>query len=354
VLMMFKIPNANQLSYRLIPRNKDLNLTIDNHCDFPSRMLVVDRNGECFVCACEAWLPITVGKISDFTRLKDIWASPTAQALQEDINQKKFTHCAVDRCGILNHNQSVADYCGRTTDSYYISINIDESCNLRCPSCRKDLIMNNSGLEYQQKLTQVNHLVDLLETFDQPAHIIMSGNGDPLASNIMRPLLHRWRPKENQTIRLFTNGLLLAKQLTDNPITNNITQYFISIDAGSAEIYEQVRVPGKFDVLLKNFDFLRSTVDQTGASVLLKFVLQSANWHDMESFIKLCERYRFNGVINRLEDWGTWSDFNSQDCIGNVNHPAHQESIIELRCVYSLYHSRIQFNPSLKALCQTL
>ena len=103
--MTFKIPNANQLSYRSIPRNKELNLTIDNHCDFPSRTLVVDRDGECFVCACEAWLPISVGNILDFNSLADIWATPSARALQQDINEKKFTHCAVDRCGILNNNQ---------------------------------------------------------------------------------------------------------------------------------------------------------------------------------------------------------------------------------------------------------
>jgi hypothetical protein len=153
---------------------------------------------------------------------------------------------------------------------------------------------------------------------------------------------------------LFTNGLLLAKQLSNNPIVDNISQYFVSVDAGSGSVYEQVRQPGRWDVLLKNFDFLRKVVDITGAEVLLKFVLQAANYEDQENFVLLCEHYGFNGVINRLEDWGTWADFDSQDCIGNPDHPAHATSIRELRRVYQLYHSRIQFNPSLKALCQTL
>lgn len=351
--MDYIIPIDNQLSYRSIPRNKDLQLSITNYCDFPSRTLVVDWHGNCFVCACEAWLPITVGNISDFKKLTDVWASSTAKSLQEDVDQKKFTHCAVDRCGILNHNQRSVDYCGKNgiiPDSYYISINIDESCNLRCPSCRRGSIMRTSGSEYEHKLAQVNHLVDLLEQFDHPVHIIMSGNGDPLASNIMRPLLHRWRPKNNQTIRLFTNGLLLEKQLTDNSIVDHITQYFISIDAGSAEVYEQVRLGGRFDQLRRNFDFLSNLVKTTHADVLLKFVLQKDNYKDIKNFAALCYEYQFNGVINRLEDWGTWNDFNEHDVIGNTNHPLHTDAIDHLKDAYQLYKHKLQFNSSLVSI----
>ena len=44
------------------------------------------------------------------------------------------------------------------------------------------------------------------------------------------------------------------KDLNDNPIVDNISQYFISIDAGSESVYEQVRRPGKFNILINNFD----------------------------------------------------------------------------------------------------
>jgi molybdenum cofactor biosynthesis enzyme MoaA len=166
----------------------------------------------------------------------------------------------------------------------------------------------------------------------------------------MRPLITQWRPKQDHTIRLFTNGLLLKKQLDNNPIINNITQYFISIDAGSAEVYEQVRQPGKFINLLSNFDWLAQTVKNTGSSVLLKFVLQASNYHDMEFFVELCQRYNFSGVINRLEDWGTWSAFNEHDVIGNLQHPNHLAAIANLKDIYKKYHGVIQFNSSLARL----
>jgi MoaA/NifB/PqqE/SkfB family radical SAM enzyme len=356
------IPYDNQLSYTSIPRNKDLKLDITNHCDFPSYVLVIDRNGECFVCACEAWLPISVGNIMNFSRLEDIWLSPVARNLQEDINSQKFTHCAVDRCGVLTSDRLTKKYAGvgpakvqdKSYQCYYISINIDDSCNLSCPSCRSQPIMTSSGVQYDQRLAMVNHVVNLLQNFDYPTHIIMSGNGDPLASNIMRPLLHSYQPKSYHSLRLFTNGLLLSKQLDNNPIVNNITQYYISIDAGSADVYEQVRQPGRFDQLIKNLDFLRDLSQQTNAQVLLKFVLQKDNWHDQQPFVDLCTHYGFQGIINRLEDWGTWSNYANQDVIGNRNHPEHQQSIAELKQVHSRVKKEnlnIIYNASLERIC---
>jgi len=115
-----------------------------------------------------------------------------------------------------------------------------------------------------------------------------------------------------------------------------------------------VRLGGSHSVLLKNFDFLRDLVAKTGAHVLLKFVLQKDNYLDQEQFIKLAQQYNFNAVINRLDDWGTWKEFNEHDVIGNADHPEHKAAIAELRRVYGLYSDSVQFNPSLRTICQTL
>ena len=341
----FIIPIENQHSYKSILRNKELKLEISNRCNSPSRHLVIDWKGDCFVCACEAWLPISVGKITDFARLEDVWASATAQQLQADIDSGAYTHCAVDRCGVLVEN--------KIDDFYTISINIDESCNLRCPSCRPNGIMITSGSDFDRKLAQAQHIRNLLEAFDQPSVIVMSGNGDPLASAIMRPLIKEFQPGKNQSIRLFTNGLLLEKQLDQSPILNNVRQCFISIDAGSEAVYERVRLGGRFSQLIANLDWLKQTVAVTGAEVLLKFVLQQDNYHDMQNFCKLCVDYGFSGVIHRLEDWGTWSNFADHDVIGNINHADHSAAMKHLQSTHSEYAGRIQFNPSLVQAIQS-
>lgn len=341
---MFVIPIANQHSYNSIPRNADLKLTIDNHCNAPSHQLVIDWKGDCFVCGCEAWLPISVGQISDFDSLASVWNSNTAVALQADIDSGAYTHCAVDRCGVV--------HASKIDTTHVVSINVDESCNLRCPSCRPAAIMINSGDEYDRKLAQVQHIRRLLEEFEEPCHIVMSGNGDPLASAIMRPLIREFRPGLKQTIRLFTNGLLLKKQLDDSLILDHITQYFISIDAGSADVYERVRLGGQWSQLITNLTWLQGAAKRTGAEVLLKFVLQQDNYQDMQNFCRLCIDMGFSGVINRLEDWGTWANYAEHDVIGNANHTDHLAAMYFLNSAYSEYAGRIQFNSSLSMLAK--
>ena len=342
--MKFVIPIENQFHWDTVPRNKDLKLKVDYHCNAPSRKLLIDWKGDCFVCGCELWLPISVGKITDFERLEDVWASPTAQALQQSIDRKTFDNCAVTRCGVMHYDMVETEYT--------ISINIDESCNLHCPSCRTAPVMITSGSRHEEKLVWVNHLVDMLEQFEQPCRIIMSGNGDPLASSIMRPLLHRYKPREKQWIKLFTNGLLLRKQLTDNPVTAHIDEYLISIDAGSPEVYEQVRLGGRWEQLIDNFIFLKDHIPPTDSegshhNVSLTMVMQKNNYLDMKNFCKLCLYFGFVGSITKLEDWGTWQDFSEHDVL-NPTHSEHTTAAQFLRETYDEYSYHIFFHSALQ------
>jgi ABC-type glycerol-3-phosphate transport system substrate-binding protein len=60
----------------------------------------------------------------------------------------------------------------------------------------------------------------------------------------------------------------------------------------------------------------------------------------------------FEGVVNRLEDWGTWNNYAEHDVIGNVNHTNHPAAMQFLNHAYSKYAQRIQFNSSLIELCR--
>jgi MoaA/NifB/PqqE/SkfB family radical SAM enzyme len=212
--------------------------------------------------------------------------------------------------------------------------------------------MITSGSRHEEKLVWVNHLVDMLEQFEQPCRIIMSGNGDPLASSIMRPLLHRYKPRENQWIKLFTNGLLLRKQLTDNPVTAHIDEYLISIDAGSPEVYEQVRLGGRWEQLIDNFIFLKDHIPPTDSegshhNVSLTMVMQKNNYLDMKNFCKLCLYFGFVGSITKLEDWGTWQDFSEHDVL-NPTHSEHTTAAQFLRETYDEYSYHIFFHSALQ------
>jgi MoaA/NifB/PqqE/SkfB family radical SAM enzyme len=170
--------------------------------------------------------------------------------------------------------------------------------------------MLTSGPEYDYRLKNANTILSWLENYNEPIRINMSGNGDPLASAIMRPIIKNFHPKARQTFMLSTNGLLIKKQISDGlPIFDSITTFKISVDAGSKEVYEDVRRPGKWAVLLENFDYL-NVLGKT-SSVQLMFALQNKNYKDIPHFVNLCNRYGFYGVIHQLDDWGTWAQMKS-------------------------------------------
>jgi len=299
----------NPVIFANYPRGQDWPLPINNHCDQPFKTLNVDLNGDCYLCMCEAHLPISVGNILDFDNLKDIWLNPVAKQLQSTITNRTFDYCAVQHCGITN--QSIV------MPTYHVGFNIDESCNLACPTCRRSTINHTSGAVYEQRLKQVNHFVGLINQFEDPIRITMSGNGDPLASMIMRPLVLNWRPKANQSIKLHTNGLLMQKLLPDSAILSGISEFHISVAAGSKQVYEQVRRPGKFDILQQNLSWLQ--LNRGSARVTLLFVVSDANVHDIVNFAELCDQYQFRGEYTKLDNWGTFDQFELHD----VSHPDH-------------------------------
>jgi hypothetical protein len=321
------------------PRGKDHATPIIHTCNVPHKALNIDVSGTCYVCHCEAWLPIPVGNILDFNQLEDVWSSTVARELQADVDNQNFTYCAVKHCGITDFDINFP--------IFNIGINIDESCNLSCPSCRRQMVNHTDGPVFEERRSYINHIVKLINNFNQPMKLTMSGNGDPLASVIMRPLVLNWHPKDNQTIKLFTNGLLMKKLLPDSTVFKNIKEFQISVDAGSKEVYEIVRKPGKFSILRENLDWLAENI-APGVQVFIQFCLQATNVNDLVNFANMCQHYGFMGNVTKLDNWNTFNNFSEHDVIDNISHPLHNVAIKQLQLVKN--HPNICLNSYLRNL----
>jgi molybdenum cofactor biosynthesis enzyme MoaA len=295
-------------------------------------------------------LPIPIGNVFDFETFEDVWSSPTARMLQTNIDEKKYTWCAVNHCGVTT--KDVRNYAPHT-----LYINIDDSCNLACPSCRRELRMLDQGPEFENKTRGLAHILKWLEKFEHPIMISLGGTGDALASQLCRDFIKKYQHKVTQTFRITTNGLLLRKVIENSSIRPAISIFSVSVDAGTKEVYEDVRRPGKWSVLLENLSWLS---ENRGKSlVMLNFVVQNKNFKDLPAFVELCRQFSFEGSIQALNDWGTW---NSQPVlnpdawtlqngtfldhnVADVNHPRHAEFVEVLHDVAKQNHKFIKINP---------
>lgn len=334
------------------PRGQNTNnpVNIEHSCNMPHRYITVDYLGNCLLCHCDGWLPIPVGKVTDFDSIEAVFAASSSKMLQQDIDDKKYSWCAVDYCGIRDGNV--------VQTQFELAINIDESCNLQCASCRRGPIMHTKGSEFDFKLRCIERIISWLDKFDKPIRIVTSGNGDVLASHVMRPLLQKWKYKQSQTFTFFTNGLLLRKQLDKLPILSAIKEFSLSIDAGSQTVYEDVRRPGKWSVLLNNLEFLRE--QKLNHLINFKFIVQRRNYQDLPNLVKLVEQFNCKALVSELQDWGTWAHFRtdnddawtqangiySDHDVLHPNHPEHKQAIQILRSIKN--HPRISLQTMVK------
>lgn len=337
--MDINLVDEGVIQWTAMPRGRDVQTKIKYSCNAPSKILLIDIDGNCYNCECEFWLPIKLGNILDFANLSDVWESKISKEIQQDIADKNYTFCAVEHCGITSGNINHT--------KYKISINVDQSCQLACPSCRKHQIYHQSGDVFDQTQRYVTHIFKLLTDFDHPIEITMSGNGDVLSSQVYRPILTNWIPRESQIIRLFTNGLMMKSVLPNTNILPHVKSYSISIDAGSKEVYEQVRKPGKFVNLLENLDWLAKNKAEF-SDVSLNFCLQASNAHDIINFANLVKQYGFKGNISKIENWATFDKFTEHDVINNTSHILHDIAMEQLHSVKDLDH--ILLTPFLKNL----
>jgi MoaA/NifB/PqqE/SkfB family radical SAM enzyme len=342
--MQLKLNRAFTQTLNSLKRGRLHDKPITKSCNVPWKQVTVDFNGYILLCHCDAWLPIPVGTVDDFDSFEDIWTSEIAGVLQDNIKEKKYTWCAVQNCGILSRDVILPEYA--------LAINLDESCNLSCPSCRREMRMLDQGPEYDKKLSQLKRILGWLEKFEHPIHITLSGNGDPLASKIIRPMFTEYQFTESQTLTLKTNGLLIKKILEDSPSKKSIRKYEISVDAGSKDVYEKVRRPGKWEKLIENLEWLK---DNRGSSnVTLYFVVQKDNFQDMQSFADLCEKFNFNGALTPLADWGTWNSrpvlepdaytiVNGTFLDHNITDPGHPQHEIFVSSLNKLKDKKLPF-----------
>ena len=290
-----------------LPRIK---IGVKNHCYKPFNTVNIDYKGRVFHCDCDGWLPFPTGEVLDFNSMEDIMTSIQLKEIQDSIIDQTFKFCDIRYCGIQKSNQGISNL-----KNIHLHIGIDNSCNLSCPSCRERVIFDASSDYVNEKTQWVDRIVQWIINSDRKFYITVGSNGEPFASPVYIYLLEQLQDLNNVSLTIRTNGTL---KLTTLPKT--LAHLFISIDAGTKEVYEQVRRGGRWDALLKNLQYIK---ELGSFPVTANFVIQKTNLLDMPNFANLCQTYNMTPNYVLLEDWGTWHEFESQ-CVHLPTSPDYK------------------------------
>ena len=302
--------------------NTSKDLRIQNRCPRPRDTILIDKQGSCYACECTSWLPQSIGNLQ-IKSLEEIIGSAMHQHLQASIDDGTYRYCNENQCSYI---KSGAVLHGQPERIQHLRLAIDDSCNLRCPSCRRHMIFHKDGSAYNLGIRLADRINEWLHSYEHPIQVHIGSDGDPFASHVYRYFMEQTPERENIKYSILTNGLMFKEFHTRVPyVINNLRELGVSIDGATKDTYEKLRLGGKWDKINENLECIAELKQRHNFRFILHFVVQKDNYHEMEDIILLGRKYNADRVwLNKMEDWNVNPNFGDVD-IFRSTHPLHED-----------------------------
>jgi len=260
-------------------------------------------------------LPQSIGNLQ-VQPLADILESDKARHLQSSIEDGTYRYCNNKQCAWLLDKKNPPPWTTQLPERRITNLRlaIDDSCNLRCPSCRKGMIFHKEGSAYNLGIRLADKINDWLHSYEHPIQVHIGSDGDPFASHVYRHFMEQTPERDNIKYSILTNGLMFKEFYNTVPhIINNLQELGVSIDGATKETYEKLRLGGKWGKIIEALECIAELKKKKDFRFNLHFVVQQDNWHELEAMLELGHRYSVDTVyFNKIEDWNTNVDFTLQ------------------------------------------
>ncbi len=329
------------------------NILNDYFCTVPFSYLEIHKDNV-YGC-CPSWLSKSYGSTD---KLNEIWNGDIATKIRLSILDGTYKFCDKNNCPhlsqLIHTKHPTINFIKKESNlscfPTRINLSFDNSCNLKCPSCRSNFIM-----ESNTELLKNEQIMKDISTFfgNSVSYLYISGTSDPFASKTFSNFLKNFNielfPKL-QNIHLHTNGLLFDEKMWKSIEKSHkyIKTIEISIDAATKETYEKIRVGGNWNTLMNNLKFISSI--KTIREKIFSFVIQDTNFNEMKMFYDLImslpkiKRQENLVYFGKILNWGTYSDDFLKKQIWNEKHLRFNEFLIELNKIGNLYNSSNNMN----------
>ena len=300
-----------------IDTGKDLKMKA--RCPKPFDTLLIDKQGSCYACECQSWLPQSIGNLQ-VMELDDILKSKMRREMQSSIDDGTYRYCNDKICSYLL-SPKFEELKGNITNSVrHLRLAIDDSCNLRCPSCRKSMIFHKDGSAYRLGIRLADKINDWLYRYQHPMQVHIGSDGDPFASHVYRHFMEHTPRRDNIKYSVLTNALMIKESYTAIPhIMANLNNLGVSIDGASRKTYERLRLGGKWEKILEALECVSQLKQEHGFVFDLHMVVQQDNWREMPMMLDLGDTHDADKVyFNRIQDWNTGIDFGKQGFVDDA------------------------------------
>lgn len=269
------------------------------------------------------------------------WSSKTAKELRQSILDGSFRYCNWETCPELigigkgkkclhvrESHQFSADelelFHEAVAHPQHVVLNLDRSCNLHCPSCRRKPLVETCNEIIAKKVKIGQELLSYV--LPGARSIFFSEVGEPFASPVCRQLLGWLEPDllGNAEIHILTNATLATpKNWYAIPAHQMIKWVGVSVDGATERVYSRVRLGGNFQTVLWNLHFLSRLLSEGQIrSLVLLMTVSALNWHEMPQMIRLAKSIGVSQV--RFLELLPYNEWCLTNAVQHPTHPAHQ------------------------------
>jgi hypothetical protein len=320
---------------------------LDRICKEPFKRFDVGPSGETLLC-CGHWLPTPIGNIMT-QDVGDVLNSHAARKIRASMLDGSFKYCNHLECpaliqGYLPKKQDVTDpVLRRAIDTGELNVDkveqmlfaFDQSCNLSCPSCRVERIIEKPAIRDVKTEVVTRKLMPLLAGMRL---LDINPAGEVFSSKPSRRILELVNRQDcpDLWIDIISNGTLFTeKEWANLPNLKGMVRVVrVSTDGATKPTFEKLRRLASWEVLVKNMEFLGGLRARGEiAQLKMSFTYQIDNFREMKAFVAFGRRFNADFVIfERLQNLGaySWDEFRSK-AVHLSEHELHNEFLAVIR-----------------------
>lgn len=325
-------------------------------CPYPfSRMqtkndqLHTEDKGAFFPC-CPSWFNQSYWDLGFEKNLDDIWNGKAAIELRKRMYEGDYSLCNRNECKIpllsveelsnpditfietpiSQENLEAIKEKNPVMPKQPSSLHLvaDLRCNLKCPTCRPEIISNKSeSIEAEEEYELVQRLKDDVEI------VKMSSSGEVFYSQTQRRLLKSFNKDDFPRLRrihIVSNGTLFNQKTYNDllPGTSYIKDISISLDAGSKEVYEKLRGP-YWEQVVSNLEWIGQMRKSGKFEYLtLNCTLIRDNYRDIPNLVALGKKYGVDRILIQKYNFANNQGYKTlkeqeEQAVHDPSHPEH-------------------------------
>lgn len=297
-------------------------MPIDNgpivpRCHAPWQQLMIDANGNVHPCAYRNNYnnPSPHGPCGNVNRqsLQEIWNGQEYQDLRENMAKGDLKAAGCANCLALKQGQPLhlqldadADQENPPLSAYARNLQLKRQevargagilkslptvvfftpthhCNLRCVHCYQDPARNLSLTRKEAS----EEVLGLLPVLDQ----IVAGGGEPLLLPIWKRFIESADLAVNPYLEFATttNATRLSSEILEGLTRFKRLALTVSLDGGTKEVFEAIRLRGKFEEVVANIDRLVTlTRGRERAALSVTISVMKANIRGLPDLVRFC------------------------------------------------------------------